>query len=75
MLSTSPNQVGQSHLYTTLGTYFFQQTCQNIARTIKISNISLVHCMHGWAIPPFSRIMHQVLTYKNNRITALQSCR
>ena len=75
MLSTSPNPVGQSHLYTTLGTYFFQQTCQNIARTIKISSISLVHCMHGWAIFHHSEEkMHQILSYKNNN-KLFQSCR
>ena len=32
----------------TLFLLFVQQTCQNIARTIEISSISLVHLMHGW---------------------------
>ena len=47
----SPNQIC---LYSTSGTLFLlfvQQTCQNIARTIKICSISLVHQMNGWAIP------------------------
>ena len=45
MLGTSPNQ-GTSKTYSTSGTLFLlfvHQTCQNIARMIKISSISVVH--------------------------------
>ena len=61
MLATRPNQAGQSRLYSTSGTiflFFVQQTCQNIARTIEISSISLDR--HGWAVPQDNRMVHLI---------------
>ena len=43
---------------------FVQQTCQNIARIMEISSMSLVHRMHGWAIPQDNRILLQIWSYK-----------
>ena len=59
--------------YSTSGTlflFFVPQTCQNIARTIEISSISLVHWMHGWAIQQNNRMVHQIWSDKNNWKTA-----
>ena len=69
MLASSPNQVGQSRPYSTSGTLYIllvQQTCQNIARTIEIISILLVHWMRGWAIPQDNRMVHQMWSDKNN---------
>ena len=50
--------------YSTCGTLFLlfvQQTCQHIAR---MSSISLVHSLHGWAIPQHNRMVHQIWSDK-----------
>ena len=56
--------------YSTSGTLlllFVKQTCHNIAR---ISSTSLVHWMHGWAIPQDNRMVHEIWSDKTNFKTA-----
>ena len=62
MLAISPNQVSPYSTSSALILLLILQTCQNIARMIEISSISLVHRMHGWAY----RMVHQIWSDKNN---------
>ena len=65
----SLNQVGHPRPNSTSCTLFIlfvQQTCQNIARMIEITSISLVYRMHGWAVPQNIRMVHQIWSYNYN---------
>ena len=63
MLAKSDRPVTPYSIFGTLFPLFVQQTCQNIAR---ISSISLVHCMQGWAIPQDNRIVHKNMACLNH---------
>ena len=70
MLATKSKSGQPVRPYSISGTLFIlfvQKTHQNIAR---ISSISLVHCMHGWAIQQDNRMVHQIWSDKNNLQTA-----
>ena len=56
MLATKSGQsVRPYSTSVTLFLLFVQQTCHNIAR---ISSMSLVHGVHGWAIPQDNRMVY-----------------
>ena len=59
MLATSPNQVGQYGCIPLLVHYFFCLFNKHVI-TLQDSSNSLVHSMHGWAIPQDNRIVHQM---------------